>query len=281
MDNLSRKACLALGAAIVAVSLPAANAFAQDGVARLANGQPDISGTWRFREPSAPPPEDPRGLCVVGCAGVFGGPPAAGPSADESAAPPAPRGPRVQFPVYREEHLEEVARLNREQVLHDTALRCQNPGIPRVGTPDKIMQTEDQVVFLYDDLNGAFWRIIPTDGRPQRDDREPGPMGNSVGHWEGDTLVIETIDFTPDTWLTDNGALHGWDMRTVEEVSLTEDGGLHYKLTVHDPEYLAEPFVKERTLLLSEVELLQPVPCVERSIGAMVGIESYHPNPRW
>ncbi|HEX5008088.1 MAG TPA: hypothetical protein VFV70_13305, partial [Hyphomonadaceae bacterium] len=67
----------------------------------------------------------------------------------------------------------------------------------------------------------------------------------------------------------------------VEEVKLTPTGGLDYKLTSHDPDVLAEPFVKQRTLVRNTKDPLQPPPCVERSIDKMVGINSYHPNPRW
>src|SRR5262249_19382647 len=101
------------------------------------------------------------------------------------------------------------------------------------------------------------------------------------GHWEGDKLVIETTGLGEDTWLTDNGAFHTANVKVVEEIRLTATGGLEYKATVYDPEVLAEPFVKQRTLVRTPREIMQPVPCVEQSIDRMVGIESYHPNPRW
>lgn len=246
-------------------------------IKRMANGKPDLSGTWTFR--LAPTPvKDPRGVCAG---------PACGRDAGIDPGAPAPAGaasagPRVQFPNYKPELKEKIAMYNKEQVKYDPALRCGNPGIPRVGTPDKIIQTPDQVVFLYDDLNGAFWRIIPTTaGVKFREDAEEGPMGDSIGRWEGDKLIIETQNLGEDTWLTDNGAFHTYNLKTVEEVSLNAGGGLDYKFTANDPEVLAEPFVKQRTLVRNTRELLQPPPCVEQSIGRMTGIESYHPNPRW
>jgi hypothetical protein len=251
-------------------------------IKRTPDGKPDLGGSWTFRI-AAPPRQDPRGICAGPRCG--GGPEGAGldpgAPAPAAAAPAAPAGPRVQFPKYKPEFAEKIAKLNKEQVNTDPALRCQNPGIPRVGTPDKIIQTADQVVFLYEDLNGAFWRVIPTDGRPHREDAEEGPFGDSVGRWDGDTLIIETNNLGEDTWLTDNGAFHTHKLKTVEEVKLTADGKLDYKLTSYDPDVLAEPFVKQRTLVRNTREPLQPPPCVERSIDKMVGIESYHPNPRW
>ncbi|HEY7798154.1 MAG TPA: hypothetical protein VIA80_05275 [Hyphomonadaceae bacterium] len=271
----------AVAALPVLAQTPAAKSAATMPIKRTADGKPDLSGSWTFR--IAPPPrQDARGICAGPRCG--GGAEAAGldPGAPApAAAAAAPAGPRVQFPKYKPEFAEKIAKLNKEQVNTDPALRCQNPGIPRVGTPDKIIQTADQIVFLYEDLNGAFWRVIPTDGRPHRTDAEEGPFGDSVGRWEGDTLVIETNNLGEDTWLTDNGAFHTYNLKTVEEVKLTADGKLDYKLTSHDPEVLAEPFVKQRTLVRNTREPLQPPPCVERSIDKMVGIESYHPNPRW
>jgi hypothetical protein len=277
-----------IGAAVAVVSLPvlaqtpSAKPAAATAVKRTADGKPDLSGAWTFRL-AATPRQDPRGICAgPRCSG---GGPAAGPNAGGAEAagldPAAAAGPRAQFPKYKPELAAKVQELSKTQVNTDPALRCQNPGIPRVGTPDKIIQTADQVVFLYEDLNGAFWRIIPTDGRPHRTDAEEGPFGDSVGRWEGDTLVIETNNLGEDTWLTDNGAFHTYNLKTIEEIKLTADGKLDYKLTSHDPEVLAEPYVKQRTLVRNTKEPLQPPPCVERSIDKMVGIESYHPNARW
>ncbi len=276
---------VALNAASVAVLLSLAAvvgstpAMAQASIKRTADGKPDLSGTWTFRI-AGPPAKDPRGLCVGPACG--GGAAAAGLDPGAPALPgAAPAGPRVQFPNYKPEFKDKIAMLNKEQVKYDPALRCGNPGIPRVGTPDKIIQTAEQVIFLYDDLNGAFWRIIPTDGRKHREDAEEGPFGDSVGRWDGDKLIVETVALGEDTWLTDNGAFHTYNLKTVEEVSLNANGGLDYKFIANDPEVLAEPFVKQRTLVRNTKELLQPPQCVERSIDKMVGIESYHPNPRW
>jgi hypothetical protein len=247
-------------------------------IKRTPEGKPDLSGAWTFRL-AATPRSDPRGICAgPACAARPGG--GANPEA-VGLDPAVAAGPRASFPKYKPEYLEKVATLSKEQVNTDPALRCQNPGIPRVGTPDKIIQTPDQVVFLYEDLNGAFWRIIPIDGRGHREDAEEGPFGDSVGRWEGDTLVIETIALGEDTWLTDNGAFHTYNLKTTEEVKLTPAGGLDYKLTSHDPDVLVEPYVKQRTLVRNTKDPLQPPPCVERSIDKMIGIESYHPNARW
>ena len=71
-------------------------------------------------------------------------------------------------------------------------LRCVAPGVPRIGPPDKIVQRAGEAVFLYEDVSGSFFRIVPTDGRPHPTNNEPSFLGDAVGHWEGDTLVVET-----------------------------------------------------------------------------------------
>ncbi len=171
---------------------PTANATTTP-IKRTAEGKPDLTGSWTFRI-AATPEVDPRGICAGPRCGAGPAGPNAGAAEAAGLDPAAAAGPRAQFPKYKPELAAKVTELSKNQVNTDPALRCQNPGIPRVGTPDKIIQTADQVVFLYEDLNGAFWRIIPIDGRPHRADAEEGPFGDSVGRWDGDTLVIETVD---------------------------------------------------------------------------------------
>jgi hypothetical protein len=236
---------------------------------RTADGHPDFTGAWAMR-PAAVRPPDPRGICV----GFNCGP--AAPAADPNAAP-AMR-PAANFPKYKAEHKAKVDQFNKEQVKFDPALRCGNPGIPRIGPPDKIVQTQKDLVMLYDDLNGAFWRIVPF-SKTHRADAEESAMGDSIARWDGDKLVIETTTFNDDTWLTDNGAFHTYNMKVVEELS-PSGRSFDYKLTVNDPDVLAEPWVKSAKLNPS-ADPRQPVPCVEKSIDKMTGIESYHPNARW
>jgi hypothetical protein len=143
-----------------------------------------------------------------------------------------------------------------------------------------ITQTPGLVTFLYADLNGSFWRLIPTDGRPHSDDADPSLMGDSVGRWDGDTLVIETVNFSDISWLIDNGAIHTSDMKVVERLTPTPQG-LRYEVTVHDPEVLAEPWVKKVRMMTPQPNYPahQP-PCVEQSIESMTNTEQHHTNPR-
>jgi hypothetical protein len=259
-------ACLAV--------LPAASQAqaAADIVPRDAEGHVDLSGTWdngngvAFIEPR----REGDSICLRNCGGAAVAPPPAQPDR-------APRQP--SRPSYRPEFAAKVADLTARQVKEDPTLRCISPGVPRIGLPDKIVQRRGEVVFLYDDFSGNYFRIVPTDGRPHRTDTEPTHLGDAVGRWEGDTLVVETVHFNDETWLTDDGAFHSTNLRVVERLSRTADT-LHWSATVYDPEVLTEPWVVEpRTAELTDLELIEVPRCVDRDLEHIVD-GSYHTNPR-
>jgi hypothetical protein len=240
-------------------------------VPRLPDGHPDLNGTWDngsgidFVQPQR---AANGSVCIAGC------PPAnAAPAAARPAAPP------FDLPKYRPEFQGKVHDLDQRQVQTDPVLRCKSPGLPRIGPPDKIVQTRGQVVFLYDDVSGAFWRIVPTDGRPHREDVDDSYLGDSVGHWEGDTLVVEATHFNDDSWLTDNGAFHSGELRVTERLHRVGNI-IEYQAVAEDPKVLLEPWKpKPRTLKLTDVELAEPTPCVDRDLNHLVD-DSHHTNPR-
>jgi hypothetical protein len=172
-----------------------------------------------------------------------------------------------------------VADLNERQVEEDPVLRCAAPGVPRIGPPDKIVQRVGEVLFLYEDVSGNFFRIVPTDGRPRPQGNEPSYLGDAVGRWEGDTLVVETTNFNGLTWLTDNGAFHTADLRVVERLRRTADT-LEWTATAYDPSVLAAPWeAPPRVARLTDLEIVESPPCIDRSLEHMVD-GSHHPNPR-
>lgn len=233
-----------------------------DTTPRFPDGRVDLSGTWGPVPGANPVAQDlgDGGVCIFGCA----------PRADR--LPP-------DRPVYRAEHQATVADLEARQVDEDPSLTCQPPGVPRAGPPDKIIQNNNEVVFLYDDLNGALWRIVPTDGSEHRD-VQPSYLGDSIGWWEDDTLVVETVNFNTLTWLTDDGAFHTENLRVIERLS-REGGTLHFQAIAYDPEVLAEPWeLRPRELSLSDWELEEPAPCLERSLDDMVDRSVHHDNVR-
>ena len=104
-------------------------------------------------------------------------------------------------------------------------------------------------------------------------------LGDSVGHWEGDTLVVETVNLIDETWLTDDGSFDTGDLRVVERLTRTGDT-LQWQATSHDPAVLAEPWVQRpRIAHLTDVELVEAAPCIERDLPHMQDL-SHHDNVR-
>jgi hypothetical protein len=137
------------------------------------------------------------------------------------------------------------------------------------------VQMPGSVVFLYEDKN--TFRVIPTDGRAHRKDVDPSYLGDSVGHWEGDTLVVDVTQFTDDTWLGSDGYFHSPAMRVIERFTRTDDT-LGYAVTVEDPVVLAQPWTTNRTLRIShdpQDALIESPPCVEKDAPHMTTTEHH------
>ena len=272
-NRATRGALLALIAATVLGSAETRSAP----VARLSDGHPDLNGTWDngsgidFLHPQH---LEGGSVCVAGC------PPAPSAQARKVSNAPTHAGrPAPNKPKYRPEYAQKVQELDKHQVERDPVLRCQNPGLPRIGPPDKIVQIPGQLVFLYDDVSGNFFRIIPTDGRPHRTDVEESALGDSIGHWEGDTLVVEATQFNDQTWLTDNGAFHSNALKVIERLHRTGDT-IEYQAVAYDPKVLIEPWkTTPRVLHLTSVELVEAAPCVDQDLKHLVD-DTHHDNPR-
>jgi hypothetical protein len=156
----------------------------------------------------------------------------------------------------------------------DPNLRCWPSGLPRAaGTPYplKIMQTPDEVVFLYEGGLHTY-RIVPTDGRPHK----PDPWtwnGDSVGRWDGDTLVIDVIGFNDKSWLDSSGYPHGERLHLVERYRRTDSQTLHYQVTIEDPEFYTRPWTTSWTYRFSPTTEIMEYWCTEneRDRAHMVG----------
>jgi hypothetical protein len=248
---------------------------------KMADGKPDLNGTWDHVDGIAfvrPVDQGGGSLCLIGCGRAGGAGARAGGAAPAAAPAPAAVAPAPNFPRYKPELLAKVKELSAEQVKMDTVLQCKPPGVPRIGPPRKIVQTRRELVFLYDDVSGSFFRIVPIGGK-HREDLPESYLGDAVGRWEGDTLVVETVNFNEDTWLTDNGAFHTAQLKVIERFRRVGDT-IEYQAIVHDPDVLVEPWaVRPQTLWLTDVELEEPVPCDDRDLAHMVD-KTFHANPR-
>ena len=228
---------------------------------KLPDGHPDLNGQWYHRI-GAPAPQIKPGQ-----------------SYDAALAKPVGIN---QFnpgkPVYKPEYVAKVKDLDQRQVKVDPAWYCQPPGVPRIGPPQKIVQTPKEVVFMYDDLNGNFFRVVRMNGT-HRTDIDPSAHGDSIGRWEGDTLVVDVTNLDDSTWLTDNGAFHSDKTHVVERLR-REGDALRYEVTVEDP-VLAEPWkLKPRDLkLMSNYDIEEAPFCSERDASDLQDL-SHHGNLR-
>ena len=131
-------------------------------------------------------------------------------------------------------------------VAYDPQGFCLPPGGPRAfGTPypAEIIQQGDRIVVIFE--GGAHvWREIHMDGRelPDPESLTPTYFGYSVGRWEGDTLVIETVGFNEKTWLNFGGYMHTDELRTIERITRPNRDTLHYEATLIDPGAYTEPW---------------------------------------
>ena len=238
---------------------------------RLPNGKPDFNGTWEngggidFLKPQTLPDGS---VCISNC-----------PPPKDGSKPAARVVVPPDVPKYKPEFQAKVAELNKNQQKKDPVLRCRPPGVPRIGPPDKIVQTAREIVFLYEDVSGPFFRIVPLDGKSHRGDDSESWLGDAVGHWEGDTLVVETGNFNDESWLTDNGAFHTAKLKVTERLTRT-GATMESAAVVQDPDVLAEPWtLRPRRMTLTDVEMSEPAPCFDQDLQHMVD-DSYHSNPR-
>jgi hypothetical protein len=152
-------------------------------------------------------------------------------------------------PLYKPEYWDKVQQLDMWTNKEDPVMTCQPLGLPRQGPPRRIFQTENDITFLYGqfpDAGGGFpeFRVVPTDGRKHGENAEFAAkyFGDTVGHWEGDTLVLDSIGFVDTTWIGRGGFFHSYKMHIVERLKREGDVIL-YDLTLEDPEVLVEPLV--------------------------------------
>jgi hypothetical protein len=145
---------------------------------------------------------------------------------------------------------------------NDTGLYsdCKPPGIPQVFFVPyyiQIVQAPKHVVVAHEYLNQ--FRIIPTDGRPHPPDPDPSWLGNPTGHWEGDTLVVDSIGFNDKTEI--NGYRHTEALHVVERFTRNADA-LQYEATIEDPNVFAGPWMIRRSFpFLQEYDHIEEFVC--------------------
>jgi hypothetical protein len=153
-------------------------------------------------------------------------------------------------------------------------VRCWPSGIPeKDNIPDglKLVQTPDLVILLHE--SRTIYRQIFTDGRPFPKDVQPAWMGYSIGRWDGDTLVVETIGQNGKTWLDMRGLPGTEALKVTERFTRRTIGKMDLEVTIDDPKAYTKPWkVNMSWTLLPDAELIESI-CEENSkdLAHMVG----------
>jgi len=192
-------------------------------VPRTADGKPDLSGIWQVLNTAAWDIQDhAASLGVPGGQGVV-------------------EGNEIPYQPWA------LARKRENYANRRTAdpeARCYEPGVPRatyMPYPFQIVQTPTFVAILYEYIHVT--RHIYVDGTPH----PKGPidnwwMGDSRAHWEGNTLVVDVIHFTDQTWLDRAGNFHSDALHVVERYTPTDRDHLLYEATIEDPKVFTRPW---------------------------------------
>ena len=192
--------------------------------ARTADGKPDFNGVWSW--PVTINPTGPRGT------GIF--------NKDKM----APVKPGAESLLYQPR--------TGDARIDEPRSACLPSGFPSgmlYTLPVHIVQTPKYIVIIHE--LQRMTRIIPLDGRPHRANLEPSYYGDSIGHWEGDVLIIDTTNFK--RWILDDyhytdptkSRWHSDALHTIERLERTDAKTISYRITIDDPKIFTQPFSQD------------------------------------
>lgn len=151
---------------------------------------------------------------------------------------------------------------------------CLTRGITAAGAlfPYELVQTPARLVMLFEDDIPSH-RTVYLDGRRHPKDPNPDWMGHSIGHWEGDTLVVDTIGFNDKSWLDNVGHAHTERLHVTERIRRPDLGHLEIEFTIDDPGAYAKPWIIKRVADLDTRDEIGEYVCTEgeRDAVHMVG----------
>jgi len=209
-------------------------------VPRTADGKPSLSGVWEI--PYVPDMAK-NGRAAPG-------------------ATPAQIGPgALPFTAWGEQEFK-----NYDPSKFDYTAHCLPMGWTRqmnTPMPIEIMQEPNRIAILFEAWQ--TFKVIPTDGRDHPKNVDETWMGNSVGRWEGDTLVIDTIGLNDKTRLDTIGHPHSNQLHVVEKLTRTDPMHIAYEVTVTDPKAYKETFQNKRVFTLKPDWELMEYSCEENN----------------
>lgn len=196
-----------------------------------ADGQPDLQGIWQVRNTANWDLLDHTGgyKMPAGLGVVDGG----------------------EIP-YRPEALARKKQNFENRLTDDPVEKCYLAGFPRtlyLPYPFQILQTPDAVIITSEYVH--TWRWIPTVPYARYDGIESW-LGDARGHWEGDTLVVETIGFNDQTWFDHAGDFHSDALKLTERFTRTAADTITYEVTVEDPKVFTRPWKMKMPIFLQK-----------------------------
>lgn len=208
--------------ALVATGFTCGIASGQSAIPRTAEGRPDLSGIWQVMNTAEwdiqdhqARPDAPAGLGVV-------------------------EGDQIPYQPWaaakKKENFEKRA-------TADPLAKCYLPGVPRVTytpLPFQIFQTPKQITIFYQYAHAV--RHIFANGSKHPDGHIDWWLGDSRGQWQGDTLVVDVIDFNDQTWFDRAGNFHSDELHVVERYTPADADHMNYEVSVEDPKVFTRPW---------------------------------------
>jgi hypothetical protein len=253
---------------------------------RLANGKPDLSGVWEIGRGRG-------GAAALGATGRRG----AGPAASAAQSAPARGGTPTAVPAVGgafgniganteggAPYLPWAAELVKKRVADNSKdnpdANCLPMGIGQLNAhiyPRKIISTPTEVVIIYEG-SGTTVREIFLDGRALPKDPEPWWNGYSVGHWEGDSLVVETTGLMDDGWLDVRGSPITNKGKITERFRRPSYGTLELEEIIEDPSVYTKPFSARLNYRISTDTQLIEFVCLDKDASHYVGASTSAPG---
>ena len=200
-------------------------------IARMPDGHPDIQGAWSQRTAG-------NSMSMYSVEKTDGHPKTSIPRTAGVIVDP-PDGVIPYRPEYRQRQID----VGENHMTEESDAHCFLGGYPhQMYTPFglRILQPPGQVVMTWEFMHA--YRVIPLDGRPHIDPKIKLWEGDSIGKWEGDTLVIDVTNMNGRTWLDQSANLHSDAIHVVERITPIDSNNLLYEATVEDPKAYTRPW---------------------------------------
>jgi hypothetical protein len=197
-------------------------------VSRLPDGKPDMQGVWLVRAPG----NSMSMLSVETLSNGRGG--------QRKGVITDPADGKIPYQPWAREKQKDLA---ANHMIEESDAHCLLGGFPHTSyTPFgfRLLQPPNEVVMVWEFMHA--YRVIPMDGRPHLDAKTKLYMGDSRGHWEGDTLVIDVTNQKGRSWIDQAADFHSDAIHVVERFTMTDSNNMTYEATIEDPKVYTQPW---------------------------------------